>query len=109
MWEPFWGISHWRDFIITNPPYLASPEEVDPDVLAFEPAVALFASLGDPLFFYRKVAESLRGFPPGRIRFAEIPHERADQIIDIFRQAEMHTRVFLDLNDRKRIMIAEIG
>ena len=47
------------DVIVSNPPYITRAEAADmhPNVLAFEPAIALFAPDDDPLIFYKKIAD----------------------------------------------------
>jgi release factor glutamine methyltransferase len=47
------------DVIVSNPPYVRNLEkaEINTNVLAFEPHLALFVSDEDPLIFYRKIAE----------------------------------------------------
>lgn len=47
------------DVIVSNPPYVRQLEkaEINTNVLAFEPHLALFVSDEDPLIFYRKIAE----------------------------------------------------
>ncbi len=46
------------DIIVSNPPYIADSEKVDMDknVLAYEPHMALFVPDSDPLRFYRALA-----------------------------------------------------
>lgn len=46
------------DIIVSNPPYITEKEKavMEPNVLAWEPAVALFVPDDDPLLFYRKIA-----------------------------------------------------
>ncbi|WP_447639792.1 MULTISPECIES: peptide chain release factor N(5)-glutamine methyltransferase [Chitinophagaceae] len=47
------------DVIVSNPPYITERErlEMHANVLDYEPEVALFVPNGDPLLFYRKIAE----------------------------------------------------
>lgn len=47
------------DVVVSNPPYITEKEKVDmePNVLDWEPATALFVPDTDPLLFYRKIAE----------------------------------------------------
>lgn len=47
------------DVIVSNPPYITEKEKVDmePNVLDWEPSIALFVPDSDPLLFYRKIAE----------------------------------------------------
>jgi len=45
------------DIIVSNPPYIPENEksEILPNVLNFEPHVALFVPENDPLLFYRHI------------------------------------------------------
>lgn len=47
------------DIIVSNPPYICNKEaaEMEENVLAHEPHLALFVPDDDPLLFYRKIAE----------------------------------------------------
>ncbi|RKW56553.1 MAG: peptide chain release factor N(5)-glutamine methyltransferase, partial [Prevotella sp.] len=47
------------DVIVSNPPYICENERVDmlPNVLNYEPSIALFVPNNDPLRFYRAIAE----------------------------------------------------
>lgn len=47
------------DIIVSNPPYICNKEKADMEqnVLAHEPHLALFVPDDDPLLFYRKIAE----------------------------------------------------
>lgn len=47
------------DIIVSNPPYvrILEKQEIKPNVLEFEPHLALFVSNEDPLLFYRKIAQ----------------------------------------------------
>ena len=47
------------DCIVSNPPYITKKEadEMEPNVLRYEPHLALFVPDEDPLIFYRKIGE----------------------------------------------------
>lgn len=47
------------DIVISNPPYICEREksEMEANVLDFEPHTALFVPDGDPLLFYRRIAD----------------------------------------------------
>ena len=47
------------DVIVSNPPYVRNLEkaEIKPNVLEYEPHLALFVEDNDALLFYRKIAE----------------------------------------------------
>jgi release factor glutamine methyltransferase len=46
------------DIIVSNPPYICETEKttMSPNVLNYEPSLALFVSDSDPLIFYRQIA-----------------------------------------------------
>lgn len=52
-----WRPRNTTDTIVANPPYVLPTEKVDmhPNVLTFEPALALFVPENDPLVFYRAI------------------------------------------------------
>lgn len=95
------------DFIVSNPPYLASKAEIDSDVLNHEPSAALFAPEGDPLFFYRRIIEGAEAYlRPNGFLFFECPHERIDAIERLFSQ-DWRVEQFRDLTGRPRVIRAE--
>lgn len=97
------------DFLISNPPYLAPEDPIDPEVLEHEPGEALFASGSDPLLFYRSIArEAGVLLQPGAPIFLELPPERATAIRQLFEGAGW-TRVGIqqDLAGRDRYLSAE--
>ena len=53
------GLEQQFDIIVSNPPYVRNLEksEIKPNVLEFEPHLALFVEDNDALLFYRKIAE----------------------------------------------------
>jgi release factor glutamine methyltransferase len=61
------------DFIVSNPPYVRNLEmaEIKPNVLDYEPHLALFVDDNDALLFYRKIALLAKGNLPknGKIYF----------------------------------------
>jgi release factor glutamine methyltransferase len=99
------------DFIITNPPYLTS-EEAEHEVIRHEPHQALFAPPEDPLYFYRILAnEADLYLLSGGWVFAEIPHERATEIMNLFAQEKwdpQYTAVLNDLTGRGRVIISKL-
>lgn len=98
------------DFLISNPPYLIkqgnASSEVNPEVFQFEPHAALFAPEGDPLYFYRKIAEGASGLlKADGLVFVEVPHERADAISLCFEKSGWRVRLLRDLNGRERVLV----
>ncbi|MFK8103660.1 MAG: peptide chain release factor N(5)-glutamine methyltransferase [Saprospiraceae bacterium] len=57
--ETQWSTLPSFDIIVSNPPYIPMSEQVKmpPQVLAYEPELALFVEESDPLVFYRKIGE----------------------------------------------------
>lgn len=52
------------DIIVSNPPYVRNLEkaEINPNVLEFEPHLALFVEDNDALLFYRKITELAKNY-----------------------------------------------
>ncbi|MFP5436430.1 MAG: peptide chain release factor N(5)-glutamine methyltransferase [Bacteroidia bacterium] len=61
------------DVIVSNPPYVRNLEkvEIQPNVLDYEPHLALFVDDADPLVFYRKIAQLAKVYlkPGGRLYY----------------------------------------
>lgn len=62
-----WQPTNKYDIIVSNPPYVGKDEAklMEPNVLKYEPADAIFTPEGEPLIFYKRIAEiaevSLKG------------------------------------------------
>jgi len=56
------GLEQQFDIIVSNPPYVRNLEkaEIKPNVLEYEPHLALFVENDDALLFYRKIAQLAR-------------------------------------------------
>ena len=73
------------DIVVSNPPYICEREKssMRPNVLAYEPATALFVPDNDPLRFYRRIAE----LKLGKFLFFEIneayPQELSDMLAEL--------------------------
>jgi release factor glutamine methyltransferase len=94
------------DLVFSNPPYVANDDEITDEVLRYEPATALFPLNRDPNFFYanfiRHAASLLK---PDGVAFLEIPHERADTILNDFKRAGFsQSNLIHDLTDRPRVI-----
>src|SRR5690606_12819595 len=103
----FFSKESMADFIVSNPPYLASGSEMDSDVFDHEPHGALLAPTGDPLYFYRSIVEGAEAYlkPDGAI-FFECPHERIDAIAGLFSK-NWKISIYQDLTHRSRVIRAE--
>lgn len=77
------------DVIVSNPPYVPPVEKskMPQHVLEHEPAAALFVEGGDPLLFYRAIADfSLKKLVPGGALFFECNEFNAPEAAELLRQ-----------------------
>ncbi len=77
------------DLIVSNPPYVRNLEkqEIEANVLNFEPHLALFVEDHDPLIFYRKIAElAKQSLNPGGSLYVEINQYLAEETRILFRE-----------------------
>ncbi len=75
------------DLILSNPPYVMDSQKKDmrPNVLEYEPSIALFVPDEDPLVFYRAVARwSLALLFPGGTGIVEINDLLGERTRDLF-------------------------
>lgn len=94
------------DLIVSNPPYIPEPEKKDilPNVLNFEPHIALFVPEDDPLLFYRKIIQFARNYLAlgGQLYF-EIHKDRGQEITALLKKhnfIEIELRKDISGNDR---------
>lgn len=100
------------DVIVSNPPYVREKEkqEMQKNVLAYEPHQALFVPNLNALRYYRKIGEhGLKMLNPGGSLFLEIneylPDETRYLLLDLgYKNAEVRK----DLNDKSRMIKATI-
>ncbi|HEU4394135.1 MAG TPA: peptide chain release factor N(5)-glutamine methyltransferase [Planctomycetota bacterium] len=97
------------DLVVSNPPYVAEGEDVDPEVL-HEPREALYAG-ADGLDAYRAIAPvAARVLKPGGLLLLETPGERVDAIAAILRAAGLEPGAPIpDLAGRPRVLPATAG
>lgn len=95
---------HW-DIVISNPPYITPSEknEMDPQVLNYEPEIALFHS--DPLSLYQKISEfaSLSGAS----LFLECNDKFAVEIREITNSFYHNAETLQDYDENDRFIIAQ--
>lgn len=99
------------DVIVSNPPYVTEAEKADmePNVLQWEPSLALFVPDNDPLRFYRCIAVLGRGMlaDGGRLYF-EINRAYGHEMVEMLRaMGYVGVRVEKDLSQNDRFVIAE--
>ena len=99
-----------HDIIVSNPPYI--PEEdknqMKENVVAFEPAVALFVPDEDPLLFYKRIAEIGREkLKSGGSLYFEIHEAYASQICDFLASLDYrHIELKKDMQGKDRMVRA---
>ena len=100
------------DVIVSNPPYIKEVEkqQMDDNVLLWEPHLALFVPDDNPLLFYRTIAEKAQKMltPGGRIYF-EINRAHAADTIAMLQECGYHNNITLrkDFADNDRMIRAE--
>lgn len=101
------GLRHTIDLIVTNPPYVATGDELDDAVRAWEPTAALFAG-ADGLDDLRVIiSQSPAWLEPHGVLVAEIGATQADDVIALARDAGFaHAEVRPDLAGRDRVLVA---
>lgn len=94
LWQRF-------DLIVANPPYVTMNEKVDmmPNVLNYEPSLALFVDDEDPLIFYRTIARFARkNLVDGGMLFFEINRKFGKETVDL-----LASMGFVDIVPKKDI------
>lgn len=99
--------AHGYDVIVSNPPYISSDEyeALDPHVREYEPQMALGHSSGDPLIFYRQIAQKGRLHHGGAI-YVEMNEFRWKEIEALFHLEAYKTLVKNDLQGKPRMLKA---
>jgi len=94
------------DVIISNPPYITEAEkgEILPNVLNYEPHIALFVPNSNPLLFYQKIIQFAENHltPKGQLYF-EIHRDKGREMIELlkkFKFGNIELRKDLSGNDR---------
>lgn len=82
------------DIIVSNPPYIKESQKADmrPNVLEYEPELALFVPDDDSLVFYRAIEHWASGLlAPGGAVFMEINEDLGDETSALFAQRGWQT------------------
>lgn len=95
------------DIIVSNPPYVqeSEKEQMQPNVLNFEPLQALFVSNTDPLVFYVAIIElAIRNLNPGGKIYFEINESKGAEVEILMNAAGFkQVRIIQDINNKNRI------
>lgn len=90
------------DVIVSNPPYVLESEKLSmqPNVLDYEPSIALFVPDADPLLFYEAIGKkALASLKHEGALYVEINREKGKETVVLFRQmgfgfVELRTDLF---------------
>jgi len=97
------------DIIVSNPPYVPQKdkEQMDPNVLNFEPHVALFVPDNDPLKFYKAIAEFGKEHldKKGSI-FLELHEVYAEQTAEFYEREHYKIELKRDMQGKNRMLHA---
>lgn len=100
------------DVIVSNPPYVTEAEkrDMEPNVLDWEPALALFVPDADPLLFYRRIATlGLRMLRPGGRLYFEINRAYGPDTAEMLRRlGYAAVRLLKDLSGNDRFVTARL-
>lgn len=97
------------DIIVSNPPYIAFHEkkEMQPNVLEYEPAAALFVPDNDALVFYKAIADfGKTHLNKNGIIYAEINEGLGDATTTLFQQEGYNTELKKDMRGKERMLKA---
>ena len=112
-------ILHWEDkkwnnydVIISNPPYvrISEKQQMQSNVLDYEPASALFVPDSDALLFYRKISEFATEYlKKGGFLFFEMNENLSEELVNLlslsgFKNIELRS----DINGKKRMICSII-
>ncbi|MBO7599019.1 MAG: peptide chain release factor N(5)-glutamine methyltransferase, partial [Bacteroidales bacterium] len=93
------------DLIVSNPPYVREQEkaEMQPNVLDYEPHLALFVPNDDPLLFYRRIAEiAVKHLVPNGLLIVEINENLGEETAKLFRAQSFETSLHNDFKGKTR-------
>lgn len=97
------------DLVVSNPPYVRRCERrsMSPNVLRFDPALALFVPDDDPLLFYRAVGRfAARRLAPGGRLALEVNEAFGDATCDLLRSLGFRASLADDFRGRPRFVLA---
>lgn len=97
------------DLIVSNPPYVPErdKQEMQPNVLNYEPATALFVPDQDPLVFYRAIADfGNTHLNPGGAIYAEIHEALGAETAALFREYGYTAEIKKDMQGKDRMVKA---
>lgn len=97
------------DIIVSNPPYIPEQDKstMHPNVLEYEPHMALFVPDDDALLFYKALAEfGKTNLKPGGSIFMEIHEDLGPLCVDLFSREGYNVELKKDLQQKDRMIRA---
>ncbi len=97
------------DIIVSNPPYIPEKDKqtMQPNVLQYEPATALFGPDNDPLLFYKAIAAfGKTHLEKEGIIFIEIHESLGKEVAELFQEAGYSTEIKKDMQEKDRMVKA---
>jgi release factor glutamine methyltransferase len=95
------------DLVVSNPPYVATEDDLPPEVADWEPRRALVAGDAGTEHLERIVAEAPRWLAPGGALVVELAPAQAGQVADLAHQVGFTSvEVGQDLSGRDRMVVA---
>lgn len=100
------------DVIVSNPPYVRYSEkkEIKPNVLDYEPHLALFVDDNDPLLFYRKIAVlAKRALTPGGKLYFEVNQYLGTETTALLEGLDFKdVTLYKDMYGNNRMIVASV-
>lgn len=100
------------DLVVSNPPYVREQEkaEMQPNVLDYEPHIALFVPNNDPLLFYRRIAEiAHKHLVTNGLLIVEINENLGEETTKLFRAQSFETSLHNDFKGKTRFVVGRRG
>ncbi len=104
-----WDLLPKFDIIVSNPPYICESEKdlMDENVVAHEPALALFVQDTDPLIFYKTIADlALLKLPKNGLLFFEVSAHFGEDCRKMLENKGFQARLKKDINGNARMIQA---
>jgi release factor glutamine methyltransferase len=100
------------DIIVSNPPYVPEKDknEMQPNVLDYEPHTALFVPDNDPLLFYSAIAVfGKTHLNPGGTIFLEIHENLGEAVSTLLKSQGYQTKIKKDMQGKNRMVRAVLS
>lgn len=98
------------DIIVSNPPYVTAGQKdgMAPNVVSYEPHLALFVPQDDPLLFYRAIAQfACKSLNEGGSLYFEINEAMPDETASVIENCGFGVEKRLDINGKYRMLKAK--